>query len=67
MALSGTDSYGAFLDTGVGTAVTPRANVEVEATHTAKEVDSGTQFPSGQTITSFIPKGTPHRPATSPR
>lgn len=62
MSLSGTDSYGSFLDTGVSTAVTARANTEIEF-HVASETDSGSKNTVAQTIASHIP----HRGPNSPR
>ena len=62
MAITGTDSIGTYVDTGVAVAPTPRANVEIE-THLSTETDSGSKNTVAQTTASHIP----HRAAASPR
>lgn len=63
MAVSGTDAYGAYLDTGIGTAVTVRPNVEAEAPHASNEVDTGSKIAPTSLASSHVS----HRPAGSPR
>lgn len=62
MPVSGTDPYGTFLDTGINTAVTVRASVEVEV-HLPAEVDSGSKI-----LPPVLPTThSPHRELKSPR
>lgn len=62
MAISGTDSYGPYVDTGVGVAPVLRPSVEVEV-HFATEIDTGSKI----AVTSVATTHQPHRSATSPR
>lgn len=62
MAQSGTDLYGAYVDTGTTTVPTVRANTEVEV-HAPGEIDSGSKNTVAQTVTSHGP----HRSPNSPR
>lgn len=62
MAITGTDIYGPYIDTGVGSAPTQRANVEVEV-HLASEIDSGSKLAPTTLPTTHIP----HRAVNSPR
>lgn len=56
------DSYGPYTDTGSGTVVAQRANVQVES-HTAAEVDTGSKLAPTAVAASHVPQ----RAATSPR
>lgn len=62
MAISGTDAYGPYIDTGVSTAPTVRPNVEVE-THAVNEVDTGSKL----SVTQIVASHSGHRPPNSPR
>ncbi len=62
MAITGTDSYGTFIDTGVAVVPTSRLNTEIEA-HAAGEVDTG----SKNTVVVTVANHGPHRPPNSPR
>jgi hypothetical protein len=63
MTVTGTDAYGTYVDTGVGVAPTPRANVEIEFHVVPPESDTGSKNTIAQTTASHVG----HRPANSPR
>ena len=62
MAITGVDAYGPYVDTGVSTAVTPRANVEVEV-HLATEIDTASSIKPTAIASTHVP----HRGQNSPR
>ena len=62
MAITGTDAYGPYTDTGVGTAPTVRTSVETEV-HNTNETDSGSKLTLPVLILSHIP----HREKNGPR
>jgi len=66
MTISGTDAYGAYIDTGVAIKPTARANTETDIHQLASgivDVDTGSTLTSTQRATHI----TPARPVTSPR
>lgn len=62
MALSGTDSYGTYTDTGNGSTATVRTSVEIEY-HYSWETDTG----SSLSPLLIAATHSPHRSSTSPR
>ncbi len=60
--ITGIDSMGPWTDTGINTAATPRANVQVES-HLPSEIDTGSK--NSPVLTQVI--HVPQRPGPSPR